>query len=218
MKKSLFITFIIVCITLLWAEPLEPIAIARLKYNGGGDWYSNQGSLENLMRFIEKNTGIDMADKQAVVEASSPELFQYSYLYMNGHGNVRFSDKELSRLRHYLENGGFLHADDNYGMDESFRREMKRLFPDKEWVELPFDHPIYHQTFDFSKGLPKIHEHDNKPAQGLGLFHKGRLIVFYTYECDLGDGWENEDVHGDPEILRTEALKMGTNIFIYHFE
>ena len=203
-------------VSVLLAESLAPLTIARLKYNGGGDWYSNPGSIENLMRFIEMNTGLDMAEKQAVVEPGSPELFQYSYIYMNGHGNVRFNEKELSRLRHYLENGGFLHADDNYGMDESFRREMKRMFPDKEWVELPFDHPIYHQTFDFPKGLPKIHEHDNKPAQGLGLFHNGRLIVFYTYECDLGDGWEDEEVHQDPEDIRLSALQMGTNIFMYH--
>ena len=218
MKKQSLITFVLLIFILIsaHAEPLEPLRIARLKYNGGGDWYSNSGSLENLMRFIEKSTGINMAEDQAVVEANSPELFQYSYLYMNGHGNIRFSDKELSRLRHYLENGGFLHADDNYGMDESFRREMKRLFPDKEWVELPFDHPIYHQTYDFPKGLPKIHEHDNKPPQGLGLFHHGRLIVLYTYECDLGDGWEDEEVHHDPEKIRTAALQMGTNIFIYH--
>ena len=152
----------------------------------------------------------------AVVEPGSPELFQYSYIYMNGHGNIHFSDDDVRRLRHYLENGGFIHADDNYGMDHSFRREMKKIFPDKDWVELPFDHPIYHQKYDFPKGLPKIHEHDNKPAQGLGLFHEGRLVVFYSYECDLGDGWENEEVHHDPEPLRQAALQMGSNIFLYH--
>lgn len=215
-KLYLIISILLLCALTIYAEPLEPIAIARLKYGGGGDWYSNQGSIENLMRFIETHTGIDMAEKQAVVEPDSPELFQYDYLYMNGHGNVRFSPKEVSRLRHFLENGGFLHADDNYGMDLSFRREMKKVFPDKDWVELPFDHPIYHQIFDFPKGLPKIHEHDNKPPQGLGLFHEGRLVVFYTYECDLGDGWESKDVHHDPEELRTAALQMGTNIFVYH--
>ena len=218
MKKRKFI-FLILTLSMvlsLSGEPLAPMTIARLKYDGGGDWYSNQGSLENLMRFIEKNTGLDMAERQAVVEPGSPELFQYSYLYMNGHGNIHFSDEDIRRLRHYLENGGFLHADDNYGMDHSFRREMKRIFPDKDWVELPFDHPIYHQKFDFSKGLPKIHEHDNKPAQGLGLFHQGKLVVFYTYECDLGDGWENEEVHHDPAALREAALQMGCNIFLYH--
>jgi len=218
-QKSKIIIFLIITLSalgLLLAEPIKPISIARLKYDGGGDWYSNQGSLENLMRFIEKNTGLDMAERQAVVEPGSPELFQFSYLYMNGHGNIHFSDKDIRRLRHYLENGGFLHADDNYGMDHSFRREMKKIFPDKDWVELPFDHPIYHQKFDFPKGLPKIHEHDNKPAQGLGIFYQGKLVVFYTYECDLGDGWENEEVHHDPQALREAALQMGCNIFLYH--
>ena len=218
-QKSKIIIFLIITLSalgLLLAEPIKPISIARLKYDGGGDWYSNQGSLENLMRFIEKNTGLDMAERQAIVEPGSPELFQFSYLYMNGHGNIHFSDKDIRRLRHYLENGGFLHADDNYGMDHSFRREMKKIFPDKDWVELPFDHPIYHQKFDFPKGLPKIHEHDNKPAQGLGIFYQGKLVVFYTYECDLGDGWENEEVHHDPQALREAALQMGCNIFLYH--
>ncbi|MFO7840656.1 MAG: DUF4159 domain-containing protein [Fidelibacterota bacterium] len=200
------------------AEPLPPLTIARLKYDGGGDWYSNPGSLENLMAYIEAHTDLDMADRQAVVEPGSPQLFSYSYLYMNGHGNVFFNDEEVRRLRHYLENGGFLHADDNYGMDRSFRREMKKVFPDKEWVELPFDHPIYHQVFEFPGGLPKIHEHDNKPAQGLGLFHEGRLAVFYSYESDLGDGWESEEVHQDPPEIREAALQMGTNIFVYHLK
>ena len=219
MKNEMSFKIIIICVLFvgaLFAESIQPMSIARLKYDGGGDWYSNPGSLENLLRFIATNSGVDMADKQAVVEADSPELFHYSYLYMNGHGNVYFSDKDVRRLRHFLENGGFLHADDNYGMDHSFRREMKKVFPHKDWVELPFDHPIYHQEFNFPKGLPKIHEHDNKPAQGLGLFHEGKLVVFYTYECDLGDGWESPEVHHDPEAIRTAALKMGSNIFIYH--
>lgn len=218
MKKYhvLKVVLLVIFSAFLMAENLQPMQIARLKYDGGGDWYSNPGSIENLMDFIGANTTIKMADKHAVVDVGSPELFHYTYLYMNGHGNVRFDEKEIRRLRYFLGNGGFLHADDNYGMDHSFRREMKRVFPDKDWVELPFDHPIYHQKYDFPNGLPKIHEHDNKPAQGLGLFHNGRLIVFYTYECDLGDGWENVEVHNDPEELRKAALKMGTNIFLYH--
>ncbi|MFA5436171.1 MAG: DUF4159 domain-containing protein, partial [Candidatus Neomarinimicrobiota bacterium] len=167
---------------------------------------------------IETQSGLDMAETQAVVEPGSPELFQYSFIYMNGHGNVLFSEKEVRRLRHYLENGGFLHADDNYGMDASFRREMKKIFPEKDWVELPFDHPIYHQLFPFPGGLPKVHEHDNKPPQGLGLFHQGRLLVFYTYECDLGDGWEDVSVHHDPPEIHEAALKMGANIFLYHLK
>lgn len=215
-RKILPLLLLLLFTASLCAEALPPLAIARLKYDGGGDWYSNPGSLENLMSFIEKHTGLDMADKQAVVEPGSPELFAYSYLYMNGHGNVYFSEEEVRRLRYFLENGGFLHADDNYGMDASFRREMKKVFPDNEWVELPFDHPLYHQVFDFPDGLPKIHEHDNKPPQGLGLFHRGQLVVFYTYECDLGDGWEDAEVHRDPEPVRTAALQMGTNIFMYH--
>ena len=211
---------ILLCLLLfssfLIAANLQPMQIARLKYGGGGDWYSNPGSIENLMDFIEVHTELTMADEQAIVDLKSPELFHYTYLYTNGHGNIRFTEKEINRLRYFLENGGFLHADDNYGMDQSFRREMKRVFPDKEWLELPFSHPIYHQKYDFPKGLPKIHEHDNKVAQGLGLFHRGRLVVFYTYECDLGDGWENAEVHNDPAELRESALKMGTNIFLYH--
>ena len=219
MKKHvifLAITIIMLLSLSLYAEALAPMTIARLKYGGGGDWYSNPGSLENLMQFIQEHTNMNMAKKQAVVEADSPELFHYSYLYMNGHGNVHFTEKEIQRLRYYLENGGFLHADDNYGMDPSFRREMKRIFPDKDLVELPFDHPIFHQVFDFPNGLPKIHEHDNKAPQGLGLFHEGELVVFYTYECDLGDGWESPEVHNDPEEKRRSALEMGTNIFVYH--
>ena len=218
MKKYTITVFllILICQAMLLSAPLAPMTIARLKYDGGGDWYSNPGSLENLMAFIQTQTGIKMAKRQAVVEPGSPELFQYSYVYMNGHGNVHFSDQDVLRLRYFLENGWFLHADDNYGMDMSFRREMKKVFPDKEWVELPADHPIYHQAFDFPLGLPKIHEHDNKPPQGFGLFHEGRLVAFYTYECDLGDGWENEEVHHDPEAVRLKALQMGTNIFLYH--
>jgi len=215
-QKIILLSLAILCFGVLSAGPLPPMSIARLKYGGGGDWYSNPGSLENLMRYIEGSTEIRMTERQSVVEPGSPELFSYSYLYMNGHGNVFFNEEETRRMRHYLENGGFLHADDNYGMDHSFRREMKKIFPDKDWVELPFDHPIYHQVFSFPDGLPKVHEHDGKPPQGLGLFHRGRLIVFYTYECDLGDGWEDEEVHNNPWPIREAALQMGVNIFMYH--
>lgn len=215
LQQLLIVLLCFLCTTDLFAEAPE-LSIARLKYGGGGDWYSNPGSLENLMRFIEEKTGLNMTEKQAVVEPGSPELFNYTYLYMNGHGNVFFEEHEVRRLRYYLENGGFLHADDNYGMDASFRREMKKIFPEKSWVELPFDHPIYHEVFPFPQGLPKVHEHDNKPPQGLGLFHQGRLVVFYTYECDLGDGWEDISVHNDPPEIHEAALKMGTNIFVYH--
>ncbi len=189
--------------------------ICRVKYSGGGDWYSDPSSLPNLLKFINENTNVQLATVEARISLEDNEIYNYPYLYLTGHGNVRFSESEIENLRRHLYSGGFLHADDNYGLDKSFRREMKRVFPNKEWVELPFDHPLYHTYFDFSGGLPKIHEHDNKPPQGLGLFDGERLIVFYSYEADLGDGWEDASVHNDPEGKRLSALKMGANIFIY---
>lgn len=189
--------------------------IARVKYGGGGDWYSDPSSLPNLLEFIGENTDLKTAKKEVAVSIMDEALFSYPYLYMTGHGNIKFTDKEVKRLRTYLTTGGFLHADDNYGMDKSFRREMKRVFPDKDLVELPFDHGIYNIHFNFPNGLPKIHEHDGKPPQGLGIFHKGRLVIFYTYETDLGDGWEDPEVHKDPEEKRLAALKMGTNIVLW---
>jgi hypothetical protein len=189
--------------------------IARLKYDGGGDWYSNPSSLPNLLKFLQNNTSMSVAPEEARVSIMDKDFFAYPYLYMNGHGNVRFSDDEVLRLRQYLQNGGFLQADDNYGMDQSFRREIKRVFPDNDLVELPFSHPIYHLLYQFPNGLPKIHEHDGKPAQGFGIFYKGRLVVFYTYQCDLGDGWEDPEVHNDPDEKHQAALQMGTNIILY---
>ena len=197
------------------APPPAEFTIARLQYRGGGDWYSDPSSLPNLLAFVRQNTNIQAASTEARVEVMQNDLFSYPYLYMTGHGNIRFTDEEVARLRLYLTSGGFLHADDNYGMDHSFRREMARVFPDKELVEIPFDHPVYHSWFDFPRGLPKIHEHDGHPAQGFGIFHEGRLVVFYTYECDLGDGWEDQPVHNDPEERRQAALRMGTNIIVY---
>ena len=193
----------------------EQFVIARVKYEGGGDWYSNPTSLPNLLRFIRQQTGIPTAEEEAVVELTSPRLFSYPYLYMNGHGNIRFTDREVTQLRKYLAAGGFLHADDNYGMDQSFRREMRRVLPEAAFVELPFNHPIYSSQFAFPNGPPKIHEHDGKPAQGLGLFLDGRLVVYYTYQCDLGDGWEDPDVHNDPPAKHLAALKMGTNLVVW---
>ncbi len=200
------------------AEPVagESLTIGRLKYGGGGDWYANRGSLENLAAFINENTSLTVQDKPVTVDIDSPDLFKIHFLHMTGHGNVFFTDDQVRRLRFYFENGGFLHADDNYGLDDSFRREMKKVFPDNELVELPFSHPIYHEIFSFPNGLPKVHEHDGKPPQGFGIFYKGRMVVFYTYECDLGNGWEDEEVYGDPEEIRIAALKMGTNIFAWH--
>ena len=189
--------------------------IVRVKYSGGGDWYIDQSSLPNLLKFIRENTNIDVASKESRVEISDEALFSYSYIYITGHGNIRFSEEEVKRLRKYLTGGGFLHADDCYGMDKSFRREMKRVFPDKEFVELPFSHGIYHCMFEFRSGLPKIHEHDGGPPHGYAIFHKGRMIVFYSFNTDLGDGWEDFEVHKDPQEKRTDALKMGTNIVFW---
>ena len=189
--------------------------IARLQYSGGGDWYSNPSSLPNLLAFIRAQTRIEAAAREARVQIADEELFSYPFIYMTGHGNVSFSPEERGRLRHYLESGGFLHADDNYGMDESFRREMAAIFPDKQLVELPPEHGIFHSHFDLADGLPKIHEHDGKRSQALGLFAAERLIVLYTYESDLGDGWEDEQVHGDSPEKRRAALEMGTNIAVW---
>ncbi|MEO0137169.1 MAG: DUF4159 domain-containing protein [candidate division WOR-3 bacterium] len=189
--------------------------IARLKYGGGGDWYCDPSSLPNLLKALNERTTIRAAPKEVTMELTNPDLFKYPYLYMTGHGNVKFTEEEIKILRNYLINGGFLHADDCYGMDSSFRREMARLFPELPLVELPFDHPIYHAFYDFPDGLPKIHEHDNKPPQGLGIIYDGRLVVFYSYETDLGDGWEDPDVHNDPPEKREQALQMGINIVVY---
>ncbi|MEO0129949.1 MAG: DUF4159 domain-containing protein [candidate division WOR-3 bacterium] len=189
--------------------------IARLKYGGGGDWYCDPSSLPNLLKAITERTNIRAAPKEVVIELTNPDLYKYPYLYITGHGNVKFTDEEIKILRNYLINGGFLHADDCYGMDSSFRKEMARVFPDSPLIELPFDHPIYHSFYDFPDGLPKIHEHDNKPPQGFGIFYNNRLVVFYSYETDLGDGWEDPDIHNDPPEKREQALKMGINIVVY---
>ena len=197
------------------SEPPATMTIGRLHYDGGGDWYANPSSLVNLLQAIGQRTGLRMEAREKVVQVTGDELWAVPYLHMTGHGNVHFSDAELPVLRRWLLQGGFLHASDNYGMDESFRREMLRLFPDRPLVEVPLDHPVYHLIYDFPKGLPKIHEHDGKPAQGLGIFVDGRLVVFYDYQCDLGDGWEDPDVHKDPPEKHETALRMGVNLFAY---
>ena len=189
--------------------------IARLHYDGGGDWYSNPSSLPNLLEFVRLHAGIAVSPREVRVRLDDEDLFSYPFLYMTGHGNVAFSDADAARLRLYLESGGFLHADDNYGMDPSFRRELARVFPDRQLVELPPTHELFHCRFDFPAGLPKIHEHDGKRPQALGVFLEGRLAVLYTYECDLGDGWEDAQVHGDPPAKRKAALEMGTNIVVW---
>jgi len=194
-------------------EPLQ--TIGRLHYEGGGDWYANPSSLPNLLAAVRARTGIPVEREERTVTLTSDELWSLPYIYMTGHGNVHFSDDELRILRTYLSQGGFLHADDNYGMDSSIRRELARLFPGQELVDVPLDHPIYHLAYDFPRGIPKIHEHDGKPAQGLGLFLNGRLVVYYSYQSDLGDGWEDPDVHKDPPEKHEAALRMGVNLYAY---
>jgi hypothetical protein len=189
--------------------------IGRLHYDGGGDWYANPSSLPNLLRAIRDRTAIPVAERERAVRLTDPELFTVPYLYLTGHGNIRFSDAELVQLRRWIQRGGFLHADDNYGLDESFRRELQRLFPDRKLVEVPLDHPIYQLVYKLPDGLPKVHEHDGKPAQGLGIFVAGRLALFYSYQSDLGDGWEDPAVHGDSAAAREAALQMGVNLFAY---
>lgn len=196
---------------------MAQLKIAKLKYNGGGDWYANKTALPNLVKFCNQEMGTSIQEEEDVVEVSSPALFDYPYVYMTGHGNVVFSLEEASNLRNYLMGGGFLHVDDNYGLDKFFRLELKKVFPGLELVEVPFTHPIYHQKFEFAKGLPKIHEHDGKPAQGFGLFYEGRLVLFYSYECDLGNGWEDQRIYNDPEAKRQDALKMGANLISFCF-
>jgi hypothetical protein len=191
--------------------------IAKLKYQGGGDWYANKTALPNLIKFCNQELNMNLAPEEDVVTVGSPEIFYYPYIYMTGHGTVVFSDQEAENLRNYLIAGGFLHIDDNYGMDPFVRLEMKKVFPALEFVELPFDHPIYRQKFAFKNGLPKIHEHDGKPSQGLGILYQGRLLCFYSYESDLGNGWENQSVYNDPEAVRQQALKMGANILSFCF-
>lgn len=189
--------------------------IARLKYRGGGDWYSNKTALPNLIRFCNQNLATNIDPEEDIVEAGSREIFNYPYIYMTGHGNVVFSAQEAENLRQYLMNGGFLHIDDNYGLDKFIRIEIKKIFPNAELVELPFSYPIYHQKYAFPKGLPKVHEHDGKPPQGFGIIYEGRLVCFYDYECDLGNGWEDQQTYNDPEAVRQKALQFGANLLSY---
>lgn len=190
--------------------------VVRLQYSGGGDWYNDPSAEVNMMDFLKKNTVIDVDEpKFYSVDISSDDIFNYPFILITGHGNINFSDSEVKRLREYLERGGFLYADDDYGMNEPFKREMKKVFPNEEMKELPFDHKIYSSHFSFPKGLPKIHEHDGKPSQGFGYYIEGRLCVYYTYETNISDGWADPREHEDPPEKREEALKMGTNIIVY---
>ena len=193
----------------------EVMTVGRLQYDGGGDWYANPSSLPNLLKAIGERTPLRVAAREKVVRLSDDDLWQVPFLHMTGHGNVKWAEAELVVLRRYLEQGGFLHIDDNYGMDESIRREIGRLFPDRPLTEVPWDHPVYHLVYEFPKGIPKIHEHDAKPAQGFGIFLDGRLVLYYSYQTDLGDGWEDLDVHRDPPEKHEAALRMGVNLFMY---
>lgn len=216
MKNS----FLILFLAIFFANSLsaqQDVQIALLKYRGGGDWYANPTSLPNLVKFCNQQLGTNISQQIATVEPGSQEIFNFPFIHMTGHGNVLFDAAEAQNLRNYLIGGGFLHIDDNYGMDPFVRPQMKKVFPELDFVELPKDHPMYNQKFKFPNGLPKIHEHDGKPAQGFGLFWEGRLVCFYTYECDLGDGWEDAAVHGDSEETRLKALRMGANLIQYVF-
>jgi hypothetical protein len=209
--------FLIIILLLANSIQAQHIQIATLKYRGGGDWYANPTALPNLVAFSNQNAGTTISRQIATVEVGSPQIFNYPFLYMTGHGNVVFSQQEAENLRNYLFAGGFLHVDDNYGLNPYFRREIRKVFPEYELIELPFSHPIYHQKYKFPNGLPKVHEHDGKPPQGIGILHEGRLVLFFTYETDLGNGWEDQVVHGNPEEVRQKALQMGTNILQYVF-
>jgi hypothetical protein len=219
MKKILSPFLICLFFILASFKPVEPsYKIGLLKYNGGGDWYANlETSLKNLIQFCNQNLNTNINPEQGIVEVGSPELFNYPFVHMTGHGNVVFSMQEAQNLRNYLTGGGFLHISDNYGLDKFIRPQMKKIFPELDFVELPFDHPIYHQKYDFTNGPPKIHEHEGKPAQGFGLIWQGRLVCFYDYECDLGDGWEDYEVHKDSPEIHLKALKMGANMIQYVF-
>jgi hypothetical protein len=216
MKKYSFL-FLLAVLANLIGFTQNTYQIALVKYNGGGDWYANPTSLTNLIEFCNKNLKTNINKEYATVDVGSAEIFNYPFVHITGHGNVIFNDQEVLNLRNYLTAGGFLHISDNYGIDQYIRPQMKKVFPELEFVELPFDFPIYHQKYNFPNGLPKIHEHNGKPAQGFGLLLDGRLVCFYDYECDLGDGWEDPEVHKDSPEKRLKALQMGANIIEYVF-
>lgn len=221
MDKSYYVTimksFITTAVILLVANIIlgQEFSIARVNYGGGGDWYCDPSSIPNILNYLTKNTSIKADHNEYRIKLTTKELRGHPYLYMTGHGNIRFTDEEIIQLREYLMGGGFLHTDDNYGLNTSFRREMKRVFPDRDFVELPHDHAVFHSYFDMPNGLPKIHEHDGKPPQLFALYNEDRIMVIYSYESDLGDGWEDEEVHNDPPELRVAALQMGVNIIYF---
>lgn len=214
MTKRLVALLFFVWFSFLYSQN-EEFFIARLKYNGGGDWYNDPSAEINLLKFVAQHTTIKTNPKYEFVDLSTGNIFSYPFLFMTGHGNIIFSDNDAKKLRTYLESGGFLYVDDDYGLDKAFRREIKKVFPDKELVELPFNYGLYDCVFNFKNGPPKTHEHDNKPPQGFGIFVNGRLCVYYTYESNPSDGWADPEVHKDPEIKREEALRFGTNIVVW---
>ncbi len=211
--KSFIITAVILLLTNIILG--QEFSIARVNYGGGGDWYCDPSSIPNILSYLTKNTSIKAAHDEYRIKLTTKEMRGHPYLYMTGHGNIRFTDEEIIDLREYLLGGGFLHTDDNYGLNTSFRREMKRVFPDRDFVELPHNHAVFHSYFDMPNGLPKIHEHDGKPPQLFALYNEDRIMVIYSFESDLGDGWEDEEVHNDPPELRTAALQMGVNIIYF---
>ncbi len=213
--KRLTLFLLLTACTLTTVRAQYAYKIAKLKYNGGGDWYANKTSLPNLIKFANANLRMNIFPEEDIVEAGSPDIFSYPFVHITGHGNIVFTDTEVQNMRRYLLSGGFLHVDDNYGLDQFIRREMKKVFPELSFVELPFNHPVYHQKFPFPNGLPKVHEHDGKAPQGFGLIYQGRLVCFYSYECDLGNGWEDQSVYNDPEPVRQQALRMGANLLQY---
>lgn len=214
-----YIKYLIVFI--FWVFTISIVSaqqIAVLKYNGGGDWYANPTALPNLIKFCNTQIKTSIKETPETVSVNSSDLFNYPIVFMTGHGNVFFNDDDAENLRNYLISGGFLHISDNYGFDKFIRREIKKIFPNLDFQEIPYNHPIFHQTFNFDKGVPKIHEHNNKAPQGFGIFYEGRLVCFYDYEADLSDGWEDEEIHNDPYEIRLKALKMGANIIEYAFK
>ncbi len=215
---SIWLLFTLVLLITSWNAPGPTLQLALLKYQGGGDWYSNPTSLPNLARYCNEVLGTNFKLEYETVEVGAAKIFNYPFIHMTGHGNVVFNDLEAENLRNYLIAGGFLHIDDNYGMDPYVRTAMKKVFPDQEFVELPFEHEIYHQKFQFNNGVPKIHKHDDNPSQGFGLFWEDRLVCYYTFESDLGDGWEDPEVHKDPPEVRMKALQMGANLIQYVFQ
>ncbi len=217
-RSNLILSF---CILVSWwlsficVSANEPIVLARLKYGGGGDWYNGPTEIPNFARELKKRIQLNVSEKEKVVTLLDKDLYKYPFLFMAGHGNVSFTPQEAKALREYLEAGGFLYADDDYGMDASFRREMKKVFPEAKWQEIPRNHLLYNGFYKFPKGLPKIHEHEPGPPKGLGIFIKGRLVVFYTFNTNISDGWDSPDVHNDPPEKREQAFRMGVNLMVY---